>query len=108
LQLCNLILRKTKKMAIKTVKTNPQGKTIADERAKKTASQPNFAFTKENYVLMLAGVGAILLGFFIMALDNEPHGFGFLGLTLGPIIVMAGFLFEFFAIFYTKTVKSKE
>ncbi len=94
-------------MAIKTTKTNPQGKVIANEQVKKMVSQPNFAFTKENYRLMLAGIGAILLGFFIMALDNEQHGFGFLGLTLGPIIVMAGFLFEFFAIFYTKKANDK-
>jgi hypothetical protein len=33
-----------------------------------------------------------------MSLDSEQHGFGFLGLTLGPIIVMAGFVIEIFAI----------
>jgi hypothetical protein len=33
-----------------------------------------------------------------MTLDREPHGFGFLGITLGPIIVIAGFIIEFFAI----------
>lgn len=53
-----------------------------------------------NYILMLIGIGIIVLGFTIMSLDSEPHGFGFLGLTLGPIIVMSGFIFEFFAIFY--------
>ena len=49
---------------------------------------------------MLAGVGLLALGFFIMTLDKEDYGFGFLGLTLGPIIVMLGFLTEFAAIFY--------
>ncbi|TAH21364.1 MAG: DUF3098 domain-containing protein [Cytophagales bacterium] len=94
-------------MATKVIKNNIQGKAVANEQVKKTAVQANFAFTRDNYVLMLAGIGAILLGFFIMSLDSEPHGFGFLGLTLGPIIVMAGFLFEFFAIFYTKKTKSE-
>lgn len=56
------------------------------------------AFTKKNYVFMIIGLVVILLGFFIMTLDNEEYGFGFLGITLGPIIVMAGFLIEFFAI----------
>jgi hypothetical protein len=31
-------------------------------------------------------------------LDPEPHGFGFLGLTLGPVIVIAGFVIEIIAI----------
>lgn len=59
----------------------------------------NFAFSKENYKWMLIGLGTILLGFIIMSLDGEQHGQGFLGLTLGPIIIMAGFILEFFAIF---------
>ncbi len=48
---------------------------------------------------MLIGLGTLLLGFIIMSLDKEPHGQGFLGLTLGPIIIVAGFIIEFFAIF---------
>lgn len=59
----------------------------------------NFAFSKENYKWMLIGLGTILLGFIIMSLDGEQHGQGFLGLTLGPIIIMVGFILEFFAIF---------
>ena len=55
-------------------------------------------FGRQNYVLMLAGIGIILAGFFIMSLDKEEFGFGFLGLTLGPIVVMSGFMLEFFAI----------
>jgi len=94
-------------MAVKQIKTNPQSKGLANEQVKKVPAQANFAFTRDNYRLMLVGIVAILLGFFIMSLDSEPHGFGFLGLTLGPIIVMAGFLFEFFAIFYTKKAKSE-
>ncbi len=49
---------------------------------------------------MLIGIGLIFLGFFIMTLDNQPYGFGFLGITLGPIVVMSGFIVEFFAILY--------
>jgi uncharacterized membrane protein len=56
------------------------------------------AFTKTNYTLMVIGLFTIVLGFFIMAMDPEPHGFGFMGLTLGPVIVVAGFVIEFFAI----------
>ncbi|MGY6559276.1 MAG: DUF3098 domain-containing protein [Nitritalea sp.] len=62
----------------------------------------HFAFTRDNYRLMLIGLAIILLGFTLTALDGEPHGFGFLGLTLGPVLTLGGFLFQFYAIFYTK------
>ena len=55
-------------------------------------------FGKKNYQLMIIGVFTLVIGFIIMSLDNEQHGFGFLGLTLGPIVVMAGFVIEIFAI----------
>lgn len=58
------------------------------------------AFDKANYTLMLIGIAILILGFTLMSLDNEQHGFGFLGLTLGPIVVMIGFIVEFFAILY--------
>ncbi|MBA4850110.1 DUF3098 domain-containing protein [Emticicia sp. BO119] len=59
-------------------------------------------FSRQNYLLMLVGIGLILVGFFIMTLDKEEFGFGFLGITLGPAITFIGFLFEFYAIFRKK------
>jgi len=63
-------------------------------------NKQKLAFTKKNYILMLIGIGILIVGFTIMSLDTEPYGFGFLGLTLGPIIVMIGFIFQFFAILH--------
>ncbi|WP_092178754.1 DUF3098 domain-containing protein [Cyclobacterium xiamenense] len=60
-------------------------------------------FTKKNYQLMLAGIAVIVIGFVIIGLDQQPHGFGIMGLTIGPIVVLLGFLFQFYAIFYKKT-----
>ncbi|MFL2996867.1 MAG: DUF3098 domain-containing protein [Cytophagales bacterium] len=60
----------------------------------------NLPFNKSNYILMVIGVTIIFSGFFIMTLDTEDYGYGFLGLTLGPIIVLIGFIFQFFAIFH--------
>lgn len=68
--------------------------------------QKPLLFSKKNYILMLIGIGIIALGFVIIGLDREPHGFGFMGLTLGPIITLLGFLFQFYAIFY-RSEKSK-
>ncbi|MDW3208885.1 MAG: DUF3098 domain-containing protein [Reichenbachiella sp.] len=58
------------------------------------------AFQNINYKIMLAGVLVLILGFIIMSLDTEPYGFGFLGLTLGPLVVLLGFAIEFVAILY--------
>lgn len=58
-------------------------------------------FSKKNYQYMIAGIVTLIVGFTIMSIDKEPFGFGFLGLTLGPIIVMAGFITGIFAILYT-------
>lgn len=54
---------------------------------------------------MAIGFGVIALGFVIMTLDKEPHGFGFLGITLSPIVVLAGFVVEIVAILYTPKEK---
>lgn len=60
-------------------------------------------FGKKNYQWMIIGIVALVVGFTIMSMDSEPFGFGFLGLTLGPVIVMAGFLIEIFAILHKPT-----
>jgi hypothetical protein len=62
------------------------------------SNKSKMAFGKKNYILMIVGLVIILSGFFIMSLDKAEYGFGFLGLTLGPIFVMTGFIVEFFAI----------
>lgn len=58
------------------------------------------AFDRINYMLLLAGIAVLALGFILMSLDSEPHGFGFLGITLGPIVVVIGFIIELVAILY--------
>ncbi|MDW7690916.1 DUF3098 domain-containing protein [Flammeovirgaceae bacterium SG7u.111] len=63
-------------------------------------TENNLAFNKGNYVLMLIGMVILALGFIVMSLDGELHGFGFLGLTLGPLLLIAGFVVEFYAILY--------
>ncbi len=62
------------------------------------ADKSQLPFGKKNYVLMLIGIGILILGFTLMSMDNEDYGFGLLGLTIGPITVMIGFVVEFFAI----------
>lgn len=58
-------------------------------------------FGKKNYQWMIIGILTLVVGFVTMSLDQQPHGFGVLGLTIGPIIVMAGFLIGIYAILIT-------
>jgi uncharacterized Tic20 family protein len=64
------------------------------------SNKEKLAFQKSNYILMLIGIVVLIIGFYIMTLDNEDYGFGFLGITLGPVVVMVGYIIEFFAIFH--------
>jgi hypothetical protein len=67
---------------------------------KKSSSENKLVFDKINYQLMIAGVAVILLGFIIMMMETGQYGIGFLGLTLGPVVVLLGFILEFAAILY--------
>jgi len=60
----------------------------------------NLAFGKQNYRIMFLGIAILVIGFIVMSIDKETFGFGILGLTIGPIIVMIGFIVEFFAILH--------
>ena len=62
-------------------------------------------FGKKNYQLMIMGFVVIVLGFIIMSLDKEPHGFGFMGITLSPVVVVAGFIIEIVAILHTPKIR---
>ena len=57
-------------------------------------------FKKINYILLLSGIAVLALGFIIMTLETAEHGYGILGLTVGPIVIMTGFGIQFAAILY--------
>lgn len=59
-------------------------------------------FTRENYLLMLGSIILLIIGYFVMSSDKEEFGFGFMGLTLGPVLVFIAFMIPFVAIFYKK------
>ncbi|WP_084446625.1 DUF3098 domain-containing protein [Hymenobacter roseosalivarius] len=59
---------------------------------------PHFAFGPRNYRLMFIGLAVLVAGFITMTLDTADYGLGFLGITLGPILLVIGFIIEFFAI----------
>jgi fumarate reductase subunit D len=71
----------------------------------KEVSKFDFAFSKENYVLLVIGFVIIVLGFLLMVgggsddptVFNEEI-FSFRRITLAPVVVLIGFVFEIWAI----------
>ena len=59
---------------------------------------PRFAFGPRNYRLMFIGLAVLAAGFVTMTMDSAPYGEGFLGITLGPILLAIGFGIEFWAV----------
>ena len=76
---------------------------------KKTNKDSQFAFTKNNYILLGVGVLFIIIGFFLMqgggsedpTIHNEEEMFGFRRITLAPICIIGGFIINIFAILYS-------
>lgn len=65
----------------------------------------NFALGKENYKLLAIGFGIIVIGFLLMlgGKSEDPNQFSekifsFRRITLAPVVVLAGFVFEIWAI----------
>ncbi|GAA4030835.1 hypothetical protein GCM10022409_13820 [Hymenobacter glaciei] len=58
-----------------------------------------FAFGPRNYRLMWIGLALLAAGFIIMMFgDKANYGEDFMGITLGPLLLLAGFAVEFGAI----------
>ena len=74
--------------------------------AKKTNKEENgFALGKENFRLLAIGFGIIVIGFLLMlgGKSEDPNEFSdaifsFRRITLAPLVVLAGFVFEIWAI----------
>ena len=77
----------------------------ATVKAAEPQSRAGFAFGKENYRLLLIGLALIVLGFLLMigGGSKDPNVFSydifnFQRLTLAPILILAGYVVEIFAI----------
>ncbi len=77
----------------------------AAARAAEPESRAGFAFGRENYKLLLIGLGLIVLGFLLMigGGSKDPNVFSydifnFRRMTLAPILIIAGYVVEIFAI----------
>lgn len=80
---------------------------------KQESREQTFALEKENYKLLLIGFAIIVIGFILMVGGKSedpsvfnPEIFSFRRITLAPLVVLFGFLFEIYAIM--KRTKSEE
>jgi hypothetical protein len=70
------------------------------------APKAGFALSKENYKLMAIGFAIIVLGFILLSggkntnpnIFNGPEIFSFRRWKLAPVVILAGFIFEIWAI----------
>lgn len=72
---------------------------------KENTTRQTFALGKENYKLLLIGFAIIVVGFILMVGGKSedpsvfnPEIFSFRRITLAPLVVLFGFLFEIYAI----------
>lgn len=75
------------------------------EEIKNSSADIGFAIAKENYKLIIIGFGIIVLGFILMIGGKSddpnvfnPEVFSTMRITIAPLIVLFGFIFEIWAI----------
>lgn len=88
-----------------SIKKAPQKEKPAVSKNTESESRAGFAFGRENYRLLLIGLAFIVVGFLLMigGGSKDPNTFSydifnFRRLTLAPILVLAGYVIEIFAI----------
>ena len=82
-------------MAAKTSKKIRRTAGTARSRGARKVSMP---FTRGNYLLMVAGLVSVLIGFVIMRLENEVDGF--ISLYVAPVFLLFGYLEILYAIWW--------
>ncbi len=83
--------------------------TVNKAKASAPAQETEPIFGKMNYILLLAGLVLLILGYLLMigGESKDPAQFSyaifdFQRLTLSPILLLAGFIVEVFAILYKR------
>lgn len=74
--------------------------------SKESKKQPGFAFTKENYRILIIGVVIVAIGYMLMVGGgaakptdfNADEIFSFRRITLSPIVILLGFVVVLFGI----------
>ncbi len=80
---------------------------MANQVKKGAEEKKQFAFSKKNYILLITGLMLIAIGFLLMigGKSEDPQVFNyaifnFQRITMAPIIILAGFVVEIYAIMW--------
>jgi uncharacterized BrkB/YihY/UPF0761 family membrane protein len=80
---------------------------MVEKNEKKQQTSTGFALGRENYILLIIGLIVVIVGFALMAggKSSSPNEFSkdifsFRRITLAPVMVLFGFLFEIYAIMH--------
>jgi hypothetical protein len=87
-------------------KAKPAATQASQPKPKTVAAPVQYLFARENYLIMIAGLAVIILGFILMtgvandnpAVFNREEIYSFRRITLAPVVVLSGFLIEVYAI----------
>lgn len=93
-----------------------QKSTVKKEQIKEThVKLENHLFGRDNYMWMLIGAAVLALGFFLMAggkstdaaVFNEGDVYSPVRITVAPLLIIAGFIIEIYAIMKKSTQKAQ-
>jgi hypothetical protein len=101
------VTTKEKAADVQVSKEDKKNTTLPKKNSYKAESTASaiMVFTKKNYILLGISIGIILLGFILMSSDKDTYGF--LSLSIAPLIILAGFTFVFYAILYRDKTNEK-
>jgi hypothetical protein len=93
-------------MGVKSVQKGARASQMAQvAQQEQEAREAKMPLGRRNYVMMLIGLGVIIIGFVLMSgggsddpAEFSTKMFSFRRITLAPILVIAGFVVEIFAI----------
>lgn len=102
-------------MAQKKDQIKPQKKKDTAAGLKNFPEKKSFAFNRDNYKLLFIGLALIILGFLLMigGGSEDPDTFSedifsFRRMTLAPLLILAGYIVEIFAIMKRPKEDDKE
>jgi hypothetical protein len=86
------------------------------KKPEETTPDTGFAIAKENYIYLIIGFVVIIIGFLLMmggkssdpTVFNAKELFSFRRITLAPVVVVAGFAFEIWAIMKKPKLSAKQ
>jgi hypothetical protein len=99
------IMSEKKKLSGMIRKSDTPKAAVQQKTTDPAAKTGGFAFTRENYRLLIIGLALIFIGFLLMigggSEDPKVFSYGifnFQRMTLAPILILAGYVVEIFAI----------